>query len=83
MVWMLFFAALAALVAASLASATTRRVWLFALFAGKYLLLGLGQLVGIRRLRARLAGRTYEPLTRPAALRLFCEDMGPTFIKFG
>ncbi|HWM85863.1 MAG TPA: AarF/UbiB family protein [Kofleriaceae bacterium] len=67
----------------SVASPTLRRVWLFTLYASKYLVLGLGDLVGLRRLRARLRGRPYEKLSRPVALRLFCEDMGPTFIKFG
>jgi aarF domain-containing kinase len=32
-----------------------------------------------------LTGRRarYQPLTRPVLLRMWCEDMGPTFIKFG
>src|SRR5690606_19409581 len=44
---------------------------------------GLADLLRLRRLRARLKGVPYEPLSGPALVRLFCEDMGPTFIKFG
>jgi predicted unusual protein kinase regulating ubiquinone biosynthesis (AarF/ABC1/UbiB family) len=83
MFWYVLLAVAAALIVLSVASATTRRVWLFGLFAAKYLVLLAGDRVGLRRLRARLLGREYEPLTGPLALRLFCEDMGPTFIKFG
>jgi len=83
MFWYVLLAAAAALFLLSVASPTTRRVWLFGLYANKYLLLALGDLIGLRRLRARLFGREYEKLTRPLALRLFCEDMGPTFIKCG
>ena len=56
---------------------------MFHLYAFKYLLLGLGQKLRLRKLWARIRGKEYVPLTRPAALRMFCEDMGPTFIKFG
>src|SRR5262245_51214895 len=84
MFWIILLAAVVVLfLLLSVASATTRRVWLFSLYAGKYLLLGASDRVGIRRLAARLAGRAYERITLPVALRLFCEDMGPTFIKFG
>jgi predicted unusual protein kinase regulating ubiquinone biosynthesis (AarF/ABC1/UbiB family) len=33
--------------------------------------------------RLRRLGGAKERLTRPQLIRLFCEDMGPTFIKFG
>ncbi len=73
-------AVLLALVALSLVSRTTRRVWVLHLFLFKYLGLGLLEVLRIRRL---ILGRRYTPLTRQRGARLLCEDMGPTFIKFG
>ena len=67
----------------SLASPTLRRVWVFHVLAGKYLLYALGDLTRIRPLILTITGRRYVKLTRPLALRLFCEDMGVTFVKFG
>ena len=72
-----------AALALSLVLPVPRRVWAFTLYAIKYLLLGLVEKLGLRRLVSKLGGRTHIPLTRPAGLRRFCEDMGPTFIKFG
>ncbi|HKE16911.1 MAG TPA: AarF/UbiB family protein [Kofleriaceae bacterium] len=83
MFWYVSLGVVGALVLLSVASATTRRLWLFGLYAAKYLVLLAGDRIGLRRMRARLMGRDYLPLTGPLALRLFCEDMGPTFIKFG
>ncbi|HEY0251403.1 MAG TPA: AarF/UbiB family protein, partial [Kofleriaceae bacterium] len=37
----------------------------------------------LRRVWFGITGRTYQKLTRPLMLRMFCEDLGPTFIKFG
>src|SRR6202020_3033001 len=39
----------------------------------------------LRRLWFAGTGRSakYQPLRRPVLLRMFCEDLGPTFIKFG
>jgi predicted unusual protein kinase regulating ubiquinone biosynthesis (AarF/ABC1/UbiB family) len=82
-IWALLLGSLAALLTLSLLLPVPRRVWAFHLYAGKYLLLGLAELARLRKLAARLGGRRHQPLTRPRALRLFCEDMGPTFIKFG
>ncbi len=67
----------------SVAVPVTRRVWVFHLYSLKYLLLTAAEKLGLRRLFARVAGRRHIPLTRPRALRLFSEDMGPTFVKFG
>src|SRR5262245_10097506 len=61
----------------------TRRIWVFHLFAWKAALLGIADLIGLRRLAALLAGRPYERTTFPMLARHFAEDMGPTFIKFG
>jgi predicted unusual protein kinase regulating ubiquinone biosynthesis (AarF/ABC1/UbiB family) len=83
MSWIVVLSAALALLLLTLVSSTLRRVWLFGLYLTKYLWLGLAQKLGLRRLAARLGGKTYRPLTQPVAVRLFCEDMGPTFIKFG
>jgi aarF domain-containing kinase len=62
---------------------TTRRVWVFHLYAWKYMLLWLADRLFLRRLSAAVTGRPYERLSVPVLLRHFSEDMGPTFIKFG
>lgn len=62
---------------------TWRRVWVFYLTAAKYLLWWLLEALRVRRLWMACTGQTYVPLTRPLMMRRFCEDMGPTFIKFG
>lgn len=56
----------------SLVHTTTRRVWAFHLYAAKHALAWLVGAIGLGPKR-----------TRPELARLFCEDMGPTFIKFG
>lgn len=83
MFWYTVLAIACALFLWSVASPTLRRVWVFSLYAGKYLLFGLADLLRLRRLSARVRGRRYERLTGPVLARLFCEDMGPTFLKFG
>lgn len=83
MIWIVLLAALGAIVLATLLSPTWRRVWAFHVYAGKYVILKIADWLRLRRLWARVTGRDYEKLTGPVALRLFCEDMGPTFIKFG
>ena len=47
------------------------------------MIIGLLEASGARRLWLRLRGRPYEVIDAPVLLRRFCEDMGPTFIKFG
>ena len=76
-------AALAVLALLSLALPTWRRIWAFHLRVLKYLGLWLLDVTRVRKLWMKLTGRRYERLSRPVMLRLFCEDMGPTFIKFG
>jgi predicted unusual protein kinase regulating ubiquinone biosynthesis (AarF/ABC1/UbiB family) len=83
MFWTVLLSLAAALLLLSVASSTLRRIWLLSIYVAKYLLIGLAQKLGLRRLAARLRGRPYEPMTMPVAIRLLCEDMGPTFIKFG
>lgn len=62
-----------------------RRVWAFFLYSSKYFWLWVADLLGLRKLGFTLAGRgdRYVKLSRPMLLRMWCEDMGPTFIKFG
>lgn len=73
----------ASLLLATVALPTLRRLWVFELYALKYTFLLLADRTGLRRLAARLLGKPYERLPFPMLLRLFAEDMGPTFIKFG
>lgn len=60
-----------------------RRVWAFTLYSWKYIGLWLLDVTRLRKLWFKLRGKEYRRLDRPILLRLFCEDMGPTFIKFG
>jgi aarF domain-containing kinase len=83
MFWYVLLGAVGGILLLSLLLPTLRRVWAFHLYALKYLIFWIGDLIGLRRLWLRLSGRRYVKLTRPLMLRLFCEDMGPTFIKFG
>jgi aarF domain-containing kinase len=68
---------------------TWRRIILFHLYAAKYAMLWLLDVSRVRRLWLRLRGRQQgapekpEKIDLPFILRSFCEDMGPTFIKFG
>jgi predicted unusual protein kinase regulating ubiquinone biosynthesis (AarF/ABC1/UbiB family) len=83
MFWYWLLGVLAGLVAISLALPITRRIWAFHFYAGKYVSFWLMDVIRLRWLWFKLRGRRYSRLTRPVMIRLFCEDMGPTFIKFG
>jgi aarF domain-containing kinase len=83
MFWYVLLGALGAMLLISVALPVPRRIWAFSLRIAKYLGLWLLDVVRLRRLWAKLTGRAYRKLTRPVLLRRFCEDMGPTFIKFG
>lgn len=85
MFWYLTLGVLATLFLVSVALPVPRRVWAFNLRAFKYIGLWLLDVLQLRRLGYVLTGRgaKYRRLTRPVLLRRFCEDMGPTFIKFG
>ncbi len=74
---------LGALFAVSIALPVPRRMWAFVLYASKYVWLWLLDATRLRKLWFKLRGKPYRPLTRPQLLRLFFEDMGPTFLKFG
>lgn len=73
----------AALAAGSLLLPTGRRIWVFHLTAARFILLWLLDRLYLRRLICAVTGKGYVPITAPVAIRRFCEEMGPTFIKFG
>lgn len=81
MLWTLGLVVLG-LAMATIAHPATRRVWAFHLYGFKALSLFVLDWLQLRRLAASLSGRPYVRMTGPLALRLFCEDMGPTFLKF-
>jgi aarF domain-containing kinase len=83
--WYFVLAVLAVLLALSVALPVPRRMWAFSLISFKYFLLWLADATLLRRAWFAVTGqsREYRALTRPMLLRMFCEDLGPTFIKFG
>ncbi|HEY5951495.1 MAG TPA: AarF/UbiB family protein, partial [Kofleriaceae bacterium] len=85
MVWYVLLAVLAVLFVLSVALPVPRRIWAFSLLTAKYIWLWFLDVIQVRRLWFALTGKTnkYVKLTRPVLLRMFCEDLGPTFIKFG
>jgi aarF domain-containing kinase len=85
MFWYSLLAVLAILFLLSVSLPVPRRIWAFSIYTAKYFWLWLGDRLGIRKLILKISGRgnKYQPLTRPVLFRMFCEDMGPTFIKFG
>ncbi len=83
MFWYWFLGVLAGLVVLSLIIPITRRIWAFHFYAAKYVLFWFLDVIRLRKLWFKLTGRRYVKLTRPLMMRLFAEDMGPTFIKFG
>lgn len=83
MFWTMVLAVLAGLVLLAVALPVPRRVLAFCGHVAKYLWIWMLDRIGIRRVVLKLRGKHYEPLTRPRLLRLFFEDMGPTFLKLG
>src|SRR5436190_24372512 len=81
MFWYFFLGALAGVVGLSVILPVPRRLWAFVVYSLKYFWLWVFDRIGLRRLFVRK--RPYEKLSRPKLIRMFCEDMGPTFIKFG
>ena len=86
MFWYSLLAVLAVLFLLSVALPVPRRIWAFSLITHEVL---LAVAVG-RPVPAPAVVRDHRPrapstqkLTRPMLLRMFCEDLGPTFIKFG
>ena len=85
MFWYLVLGAVAVWLLLTIALPVPRRIWAFSLITAKYFWLWLFDLIGLRRLWFVVTGRNakYVKLTRPVLLRSMCEDLGPTFIKFG
>jgi predicted unusual protein kinase regulating ubiquinone biosynthesis (AarF/ABC1/UbiB family) len=85
MFWYSLLAALVVLLLLSLALPVPRRIWAFSIITAKYFWLWLFDLLRLRKLFYIVTGRgkKYQRLTRPVLLRRMCEDLGPTFIKFG
>jgi predicted unusual protein kinase regulating ubiquinone biosynthesis (AarF/ABC1/UbiB family) len=83
--WYSLLAALAVLFLLSVALPVPRRIWAFTLITTKYFFLWLSDVLMLRRIGFAITGNgaNYQKLTRPMLLRMFCEDLGPTFIKFG
>lgn len=76
-------AVLGALLLLSIVLPVPRRLWAFALVSSKYFWLWVVDRIGLRWIAKKVTGQPYEKLSRPALIRMWCEDMGPTFIKFG
>lgn len=83
MFWYWFLGIVVGFMLLSIVWPITRRIWAFHFYAFKYILFWFFDLIRLRKLWFKLHGRRNVKLTRPIMLRLFCEDMGPTFIKFG
>ncbi len=85
MFWYALLATFAVLFLLSVSLPVPRRVWALVLYTSKYFWLWVADVVRLRKLAMTATGRgdRYQRLTRPALLRMWCEDMGPTFIKFG
>jgi len=85
MVWYVLLAVVAVLFVLSVALPVPRRMWAFSLITAKYFWLWVFDKLMLRRLWFAITGRNakYQKLTRPVLMRMFCEDLGPTFIKFG
>jgi aarF domain-containing kinase len=85
MFWYSLLAVAAVLFLLSVMLPVPRRIWALVIYSWKYFWLWISDLIGLRFLVLKLTGRgdRYQRLTRPMLLRMWCEDMGPTFIKFG
>jgi predicted unusual protein kinase regulating ubiquinone biosynthesis (AarF/ABC1/UbiB family) len=85
MFWYSLLAVFAILFLLSVALPVPRRVWALTIYSSKYFWLWVADALRLRWLVMKLTGNgdKYQRLTRPMLLRMWCEDMGPTFIKFG
>jgi predicted unusual protein kinase regulating ubiquinone biosynthesis (AarF/ABC1/UbiB family) len=81
MFWYSFLAVFAILFLLSVSLPVPRRIWALTIYTWKYFWLWVVDAMGIRKLF--VPADKYVKLTRPLLLRMWCEDMGPTFIKFG
>ncbi|HEY0993791.1 MAG TPA: AarF/UbiB family protein [Kofleriaceae bacterium] len=85
MFWYSLLAALGVLLLLSVSLPVPRRIWALAIYSAKYFWLWVSDLIGLRKIWMSATGMSakYQRLTRPMLIRMWCEDMGPTFIKFG
>jgi aarF domain-containing kinase len=85
MFWYVLLAAMAVVFLLSVALPVPRRIWAFSLITAKYFWFWLFDVLRLRKLWFAVTGKSakYQRLTRPVLMRMMCEDLGPTFIKFG
>jgi predicted unusual protein kinase regulating ubiquinone biosynthesis (AarF/ABC1/UbiB family) len=85
MLWYSVLAVVAVLFVLSVSLPVPRRIWAFTIYGAKYTWWWFADSIGLRRVWLSLTGRgaRYQRLSRPMLIRMWCEDMGPTFIKFG
>jgi aarF domain-containing kinase len=85
MFWYLLLAAFGVVFLLSVSLPVPRRIWALTIYSAKYIGLWMFDAIGIRKAWMAITGRgaKYQRLTRPMLVRMWCEDMGPTFIKFG
>jgi predicted unusual protein kinase regulating ubiquinone biosynthesis (AarF/ABC1/UbiB family) len=85
MFWYSLLAVLGVVFLFSVSLPVPRRIWALAIYSAKYFWLWIADVIGVRKLWMALTGKRarYQRLTRPVLIRMWCEDMGPTFIKFG
>jgi predicted unusual protein kinase regulating ubiquinone biosynthesis (AarF/ABC1/UbiB family) len=81
MFWTLLLATVGVLFVLSVSLPVPRRVWALTLYSAKYFWLWVFDATRLRKLF--VPKNKYQRLTRPILFRMWCEDMGPTFIKFG
>jgi aarF domain-containing kinase len=81
MFWTLLLATVGVLFVLSVSLPVPRRVWALTLYTAKYFWLWVFDATRLRKLF--VPKDKYQRLTRPVLFRMWCEDMGPTFIKFG
>ncbi|MBS1119281.1 MAG: hypothetical protein H6Q90_1509 [Deltaproteobacteria bacterium] len=85
MFWYSLLAVIAVLFLLSVSLPVPRRVWALIIYTSKFFWLWVADALRLRKLGMMVTGRGahYQRLTRPMLIRMWCEDMGPTFIKFG
>ncbi len=83
MVWAVLLVVLLVALLVALALPVPRRVLAFSFHVVKYLGIFVADRIGLRRAVLATRGLPYERLSHPRLLRLFFEDLGPTFIKLG
>lgn len=81
MFWYSLLAVVGVLFVLSVSLPVPRRVWALTLYTAKYFWLWVFDVLRLRKLF--VPAEKYQRLTRPMLFRMWCEDMGPTFIKFG